>query len=427
MPNLDFTSGNTLYATHGLHAYAAKCPPQLVRYGLRYYSSPGEIVLDPMAGSGTTLVEARLMGRIAIGYEIDPLARLIAEVKSRALTDHAIEKAYEEVVEKSNSDLRLIRSSKVPAAVRLRATPPTFSNQEYWFSSEVSAALAILSHHISEATISKKVRDFLWVAFSSLILAKTSVANARDIIHSRHHFWRHEKPPDVMEKFAHRVQIMRRHMKDFRDRCSSVSGGSSTARLGDARRLRLKSETVDLVFTSPPYATALDYPRAHFLAVAWMEEALGINLKQYLSRASQYVGTERGSVPRVFNLDDRFKPLDYAALVLAQLAEHSPRLAGRVQRYFLDMRDILSEVTRLLKPNGHAVLVVCPSHLRKVDVRTHDVLIEIAQTHGLALKHRHTRTISLKRRILPYMQEAFGKRMDSEYVLVFQKQSCPRP
>ena len=82
MAELDFTSHNTLYATHGLHAYTAKCPPQLVKYGLYYYSKPGERILDPMAGSGTTLVEARLMGRHALGYDIDPPARLIAQVKS---------------------------------------------------------------------------------------------------------------------------------------------------------------------------------------------------------------------------------------------------------------------------------------------------------------------------------------------------------
>jgi hypothetical protein len=42
MPELDFAALNTLYATHGLHAYAAKCPPPLVRYGLHYYSKEAE-------------------------------------------------------------------------------------------------------------------------------------------------------------------------------------------------------------------------------------------------------------------------------------------------------------------------------------------------------------------------------------------------
>jgi DNA modification methylase len=81
-PRLDFKGQNTLSGSHALHAYAAKCPPQLVRYALRYYSKPGETVLDPMAGSGTTLVEAKLAGRNALGFDIDPLARLIAEVNA---------------------------------------------------------------------------------------------------------------------------------------------------------------------------------------------------------------------------------------------------------------------------------------------------------------------------------------------------------
>ena len=72
MPDLNFDNQNTLYATHGLHAYAAKCPPQLARYGLRYYSRPGEMVLDPMAGSGTTAVACLRHGRRFAGFEINP-------------------------------------------------------------------------------------------------------------------------------------------------------------------------------------------------------------------------------------------------------------------------------------------------------------------------------------------------------------------
>src|SRR6266536_6227350 len=94
MPDLNFDSHNTLYATHGLHAYAAKCPPQLARYGLRYYSRSGDTVLDPMAGSGTTLVEARLMGRHSRGYDIDPLACLIARVKARGVRDAEVQQFY---------------------------------------------------------------------------------------------------------------------------------------------------------------------------------------------------------------------------------------------------------------------------------------------------------------------------------------------
>mgnify|MGYP006306576007 FL=1 len=124
--DFDFNGHNTLYATHGLHPYAAKCPPQLVKYGLRHYSKPGEIVVDPMVGSGTTLVEARLMGRHAVGYDIDPLARLIAQVKSKGLDDASIVSAYEAVVERTARDLKALKSGEASTSLQEVAQPPDY-------------------------------------------------------------------------------------------------------------------------------------------------------------------------------------------------------------------------------------------------------------------------------------------------------------
>jgi ribosomal protein L11 methylase PrmA len=110
MPNLDLYNTDTLYATHGLQSYAAKCPPRLVRYGLSYYSKPGQLVLDPMMGSGTTLVEARLMSRNAIGFDIDPIAVLMSTVKSYPLQDLEIENAYQAVLAKYSRDVANLES-----------------------------------------------------------------------------------------------------------------------------------------------------------------------------------------------------------------------------------------------------------------------------------------------------------------------------
>lgn len=421
MPDLDFTTHSTTYATHGLHAYAAKCPPRLVRYGLRYYSKSNETVLDPMAGSGTTLVEARLMGRNAVGYDIDPLARLVARVKSRNASEQAIQLAYEIIARKAARDVTALRNRKISNALRGRATPPDFPNLSYWFDPSVAEALAILSYHIRWTEMSTRVRDFFWVAFSSLILAKTSVANARDIIHSRHHFWQHAQTPDVLERFGIRVRQMRKQVADFTSRCKDVGRTTVEARLGDSRRLRLAGESIDLVFTSPPYATALDYPRAHFLAVAWMRDALNISLDEYRANAPAYIGSERGRMAKEFSPDKRLATLDLSQSVLASLAVQSKTHAKHVQRYFVDMQQVFGEVARVLKERRHAIIVVCPSHIRSVEIPTHKVFDEMGRANGLKLKYCYSRTIFLGKRILPYMQEAFGRRMDTEYVLVFQK------
>lgn len=64
------------------------------------------------------------MGRHALGYDIDPLARLIAQVKSCEVDDEPIEQAYKAVISQTVKDLNLLNSMVPPLNVRERATPP---------------------------------------------------------------------------------------------------------------------------------------------------------------------------------------------------------------------------------------------------------------------------------------------------------------
>ena len=340
-------------------------------------------------------------------------------MKARGVKDAEVEQAYADIARRAARDIAALKSPRPSAAVMRRATPPDFTNRDYWFDSEVADALAILAYHIRHRAMSHAAREFFLVAFSSLILSKTSVANARDIIHSRHHYWRHEQSPDVLGKFDARVRLMRRQMAEFRDSC--VAGARSEMRLGDARRLRVREETIDLVFTSPPYATALDYPRAHFLAVAWLQAALGVSLEDYLTKAANYIGSVRGRVATRIPTRSAAQPPRDRLIRDHPTRRASPLQAKRAQRYFSDMDQALGEIARVLKHRRHAIIVVCPSHIRKIVVPTQEVLVELGRGHDLRLKNRYTRTINERRRILPYLQESFGKRMDTEYVLIFQK------
>jgi len=80
--DLTFKGEKTSYASHNIHAFVAKFPPQIPKTFIQELTAPGEIVIDPMAGSGTTLIEAVFAGRLGIGVDLDPLACLIAKVKS---------------------------------------------------------------------------------------------------------------------------------------------------------------------------------------------------------------------------------------------------------------------------------------------------------------------------------------------------------
>jgi len=77
----------TGYATHGLFPYRGKFHPQMIKGLMNVMGlKPGEVVLDPMMGSGTVLVEATLMGIRSIGVDASPFCRFMARTKVDALT-----------------------------------------------------------------------------------------------------------------------------------------------------------------------------------------------------------------------------------------------------------------------------------------------------------------------------------------------------
>ena len=68
---------------HEFYRYPARFSPSFARAAIEAFTSVGDVVLDPFVGGGTTLVEARLAGRISLGSDLNPLAVLISKVKSR--------------------------------------------------------------------------------------------------------------------------------------------------------------------------------------------------------------------------------------------------------------------------------------------------------------------------------------------------------
>lgn len=173
---LDFSAAGHLYATHPLHAFAARCPPPLARWAIEMFTDPGDYVLDVMCGSGTTLVEAVLMGRHGWGADIDPLARLLAEVKATFVAPTAAEALAAAIEQALTGELD-------------DTWRPSLPNLERWFREDVCRDLARLRAAIKTCTPGDgPARRLAWVVFSSLIVARTSVANARDLVHSRHHY-----------------------------------------------------------------------------------------------------------------------------------------------------------------------------------------------------------------------------------------------
>jgi hypothetical protein len=85
--------GRRTSSPHEFYRYPARFPPAFARAAIEAFTSPGQLVLDPFAGGGTTLVESRLAARPAIGSDLNPLAVFVSSVKSRPLGPRSLNQA----------------------------------------------------------------------------------------------------------------------------------------------------------------------------------------------------------------------------------------------------------------------------------------------------------------------------------------------
>jgi hypothetical protein len=91
--------------THNLYRYPARFSPKLVRSIIEEFTSPGDLVVDPFVGGGTTLVEALAHGRESVGLDISSLAAFVSEVKTTIYNDRelsAVERWVQDISETIN-------------------------------------------------------------------------------------------------------------------------------------------------------------------------------------------------------------------------------------------------------------------------------------------------------------------------------------
>lgn len=82
---------------YGMHRYFARRPHNLFSQLISHYTDEGQVVLDPFFGGGVTLVEACLLGRRAIGFDLNPMAGFITRMELEAFDDTGFIDALEQV------------------------------------------------------------------------------------------------------------------------------------------------------------------------------------------------------------------------------------------------------------------------------------------------------------------------------------------
>ena len=399
---------------HALHPFAARFPHGLASHFINGLTRPGDTVLDPMCGSGITLLEGWLAGRDVIGVDLDPLARRQSLARTAALDPETVKVAGSEALERA-AELHSGGShpSDPLGLVRGGMDDATLKFLDYWFLPETQRELAALMLAI-RAEPDLPLRNLLEVVFSSTIVTKSGgVSRARDLAHTRPHRVADKQPRSALRQFG----ILLNRAVDAYAHVETTKVGRGSVVAGDSRLLPLQGGSVDLIVTSPPYANALDYMRAHKFSLAW----LGDPIPRLSDLRGHYIGSERQSGS---DGGRRTLPESVKAAVDA-VGERDTGKARVLDRYFRDMADAIGEMARVLRDGAAVVIVVGPSVMRDVLVPTHQCLADIAAAAGLDVVGVAPRNLDRDRRMMPARNgsrtalESTGieRRMHTEYVI----------
>lgn len=436
--DLDFHGEDSGYATHGYHSFPAKFPPQLPRKFITSLTEPGDLVLDPMMGSGTTVLETVLADRAALGFDIDPLAAQLTKVKITPLDMGKVMALAQDIVSNATvwvQEKRGVLQERLES--RWDARTRRFVN--YWFASETQVELLALIQEI-EKIPEETLRAFFELTFSSIIITKSGgVSMAFDLAHTRPHRVKVVfsqageiiRGKDVLESLPpskHRYQVkrLRSPLEEFSHRIAANSGGAlqyvsedvvSYLSYGNAQAMPLRDDVVDLVVTSPPYASnAIDYMRAHKFSLVW----LGYSIARLGEKRQDYIGGEATS-----GFDFEALPPGVQA-VISEISDLDEKKGRVLQRYYSEMTRVLGELLRVLKPGRAAIMVVGTSTMRGIDTKTHTCLAEIGEALGFATPLIGVRNLDRDRRMMPAsvrpdLDSQIQQRMHVEYVLGFYK------
>ena len=262
---------------HRLHPYLGKFIPQLVEVLLGRYFRPGEHVLDPFAGSGTTLVQALESDLDATGVDVAAFNCLLMDVKTRMYNPFVLEQD----LRAAHARVGELATGRLPAYVRR------------WYAPQAARELLGFRNLIDEYESAEVLR---------VVLARAA-RSARRTTHfdldfprqpQLEPYWCHKhrrecRPVETAAQFLGRYTLdTLARLKEF----ARVRSRERTATVihGDVRELKLRR--FDGVLTSPPYPGLIDYHEQHRYAY----ELLGLDDLREREVGAAAAGTSRAAL-----------------------------------------------------------------------------------------------------------------------------------
>jgi DNA modification methylase len=412
-------------ATHLIHPYPAKLLVHIPHFFLNndILSDPGDYIMDPFCGSGTVLLEGILNNRNAIGSDINPLAILIAKVKTKPL---CIDKIKSEHI-KIKQNLKQTKKRIAPGVVA-----PNVVNINYWFHPKVKKQLLILKESI-QFIENSEIKIFFELCFSNIV-KRVSNADPRlsvpvklriEKYHDNH--WFRKKAEQILSNidkiniynlFDEIVGTNIKRMESFNGLYTNNS--SAIVVKNDIRKdvsdidIAGISDNIQLIITSPPYAGAQKYVRATSLNLGWLGHCQDTSLRDYEELT---IGREH------FKKTDQnlvVTGIDEADKIIEKIYEINRLRACIAGIYLTEMKRAFEKIYDILKIGGYFVLIAGNNYVCRQKFKTADYLHTIA--NSLGFKTELILIDNIRSRGLMTKRNKTASIISREWIFVFRKE-----
>lgn len=365
---------------------------------------PRATVLDPWLGAGTTASAAIAAGHTAIGIDINPVMVIVA--RGRVADGNAVVDAIQSA------------SQAVKRLGRFRLAPNDPLLQ--WFGINAATTLRKWDRAIRNGQQLDALCNAECLVMTSVFEAALQMGAA---YRSKNPTWmkcpdaarRVEMPPGEVS------QLIMLLAKDRLNRCTSRHGEISTAlRLGSATNLNIETSSVDFVLTSPPYCTRIDYAVGTRIELA----LLGLNDSELRDLRDRTMGTstvrKTSAVPQDAWGDEC---CDFVAKVQTHHSKSSESYYLKTYlQYFDDLSHSLAEISRCLKHNGQAVVVVQNSYYKGICTDLAKMVVEMCGHRKMQVTKTHDFAVTQNMRQVNTRSRKYGDHAEAvESVLWLKK------
>jgi 16S rRNA G966 N2-methylase RsmD len=302
----------------GVHGYFTRQAWNVVAEYIKNFSQKGDVVLDPFGGSGVTAIEALMNGRKGINMDLNPMAVFLVNSLTAPVKLPELSKAFEEVKQEY---LKKEPKTKEEIQKTLKKYPPPkklalpkgsdVDTVDKLFSDTQTAKLALLKSIILKQK-NENIKNTLLLMFSGMVTKfnltfhtnstatedSISGGNASAFQYYRYRIAPRPKEIDLMKYFELRYNAVKAAKKEMEYFINDKTISHLDVRKGSAADLSfLANESVDYIYTDPPYGKKIPYLDLSVMWNAWLD--LDVTEQDYAQEAIE--GGERRKTKDEYN------------------------------------------------------------------------------------------------------------------------------